>query len=324
MPGRKYDAGKLYRYGFNGKEIDRDLVQYDYGFRIYDPRLVRFKSVDPLAKSYPWYTPYQFAGNSPIKFIDLDGLEPSNNPETPGANEERAIAEVQAINISTKTSNIIQNLFSPGFNDDDLKGRISCSPKSDYISDTKGDPNNEFNMKVSTGVSLNVDESQAKRFNNYEAFVVMKMMDNLTTGEGYENYNFPVNGIMSSKFIGSDVLNDALSNYHRGIIKDGESYQAEFKGRELANDLFKTRSIFSSITGFVGSAQITINKTDANMVKITIFNITSLTSGDLSKEFLGSKSYWPKSYVRHPEIKTRYGNISQTFNLLLPAKTLGL
>jgi hypothetical protein len=32
-------------------------------------------SVDPLTKSYPWYTPYQFAGNKPIAAIDLDGLE---------------------------------------------------------------------------------------------------------------------------------------------------------------------------------------------------------------------------------------------------------
>jgi hypothetical protein len=32
-------------------------------------------SVDPLFESYPFYTPYQFAGNSPILFIDIDGLE---------------------------------------------------------------------------------------------------------------------------------------------------------------------------------------------------------------------------------------------------------
>lgn len=31
--------------------------------------------MDPLTSSYPWYTPYQFAGNKPIRFIDLDGLE---------------------------------------------------------------------------------------------------------------------------------------------------------------------------------------------------------------------------------------------------------
>ena len=77
MPRRSYSSGSQYRYGFNGKEKDNKdgVVQYDYGFRIYDPRLVRFKSVDPLSKEYPWYTPYQFAGNSPIQNIDLDGLE---------------------------------------------------------------------------------------------------------------------------------------------------------------------------------------------------------------------------------------------------------
>lgn len=48
---------------------------YDYGFRIYNPNLGRFLSVDPLAMSYAWYSPYHFAGNSPIDAIDLDGLE---------------------------------------------------------------------------------------------------------------------------------------------------------------------------------------------------------------------------------------------------------
>jgi hypothetical protein len=51
------------------------LTHYDYGFRIYNPAIGRFLSVDPLTKSYPWYTPYQFAGNKPIWAIDLDGLE---------------------------------------------------------------------------------------------------------------------------------------------------------------------------------------------------------------------------------------------------------
>ena len=78
QPGRTY-ADQDYRYGFNGKEMDNEVYGngniYDYGFRIYDPRLGRFLSVDPLSKSFPWYTPYQFAGNNSIWAIDLDGLE---------------------------------------------------------------------------------------------------------------------------------------------------------------------------------------------------------------------------------------------------------
>jgi RHS repeat-associated protein len=83
MPGRTYSAQNSYRYGFNGKENDNEVKgegnQQDYGMRIYDPRLGKFLSVDPIIKAYPWYSPYQFAGNKPIWKIDLDGAEEALN-----------------------------------------------------------------------------------------------------------------------------------------------------------------------------------------------------------------------------------------------------
>lgn len=71
----------FYRFGFNGKEQDPEFkgkhnVQ-DYGFRMNDTRYGRFFTVDPLYKEYPYYSPYHFAGNNPLKYIDLDGLEPA-------------------------------------------------------------------------------------------------------------------------------------------------------------------------------------------------------------------------------------------------------
>jgi|GEM_PF-2209546 len=48
---------------------------YDYGFRIYNSQIARFLSVDPLTNNFPWFTPYQFAGNTPIWATDVDGLE---------------------------------------------------------------------------------------------------------------------------------------------------------------------------------------------------------------------------------------------------------
>jgi len=78
--GRQYSlGGGSYRYGFNGKENDNEVKgegnQQDYGMRIYDPRVGRFLSVDPITKEYPDLTPYQFASNRPIDGIDRDGLE---------------------------------------------------------------------------------------------------------------------------------------------------------------------------------------------------------------------------------------------------------
>ena len=77
--GGAYGTAGRYRYGFNGKENDNEVKgvgnQQDYGMRIYDPRLGKFLSVDPLMPEYPFLTPYQFSSNSPIANIDIDGLE---------------------------------------------------------------------------------------------------------------------------------------------------------------------------------------------------------------------------------------------------------
>jgi RHS repeat-associated protein len=87
MPERSFNS-QNYRYGFNAKENDNEVKgignQQDYGMRIYDPRLGRFLSVDPLFKDFAFYTPYQFSGNKPIWKIDLDGLEEADPPKNDG------------------------------------------------------------------------------------------------------------------------------------------------------------------------------------------------------------------------------------------------
>ncbi|MBK8484764.1 MAG: hypothetical protein IPL31_10590 [Saprospiraceae bacterium] len=75
----KATSTSYYKYAFNGKEKDDETKgaynSYDYGYRMYDPRVCRFLSIDPITRKYPELTPYQFASNTPIQAIDLDGLE---------------------------------------------------------------------------------------------------------------------------------------------------------------------------------------------------------------------------------------------------------
>ena len=327
MPGRKYLAGSGYRYGFNGKEEDPEIEgQQDYGFRIYDKRLGRFKSVDPLTKKYPELTPYQFAGNMPIKFIDLDGLEPAENPTFVSKNEARAIATTTSIAIGAGLHALKENITSSGAwtsGNSEFKGTsVSNKGPINYITDTKGDPENKYNMKVSNSKIFHVDESQAKDFNNYEAFVVDRLINNFIFGMNSENYSFPTNGIISSKFLDSDIFNAALgqykSNVKAGMTGTVVNDQFNFKAPELARDLYRTGTPFS-ITGLTGSAKITMVQTDKG-VQVTIFNIMSLYSGDATKDL--SNSITPsKSFVRRPEGTTRYGNIGITANLFLPSSS---
>jgi len=52
-----------------------DGHSYDFGARMYDARVGRFLSTDPLSNQYPEYAPYLFATNSPITSIDIQGKE---------------------------------------------------------------------------------------------------------------------------------------------------------------------------------------------------------------------------------------------------------
>lgn len=70
-----------YRYGFNGMEKDDEIKNlegssYDFGARMYDPRIGRFLSRDPKASSYTFMSPYCFAANNPIYLIDENGEGP--------------------------------------------------------------------------------------------------------------------------------------------------------------------------------------------------------------------------------------------------------
>ncbi|MDQ1773065.1 RHS repeat-associated core domain-containing protein, partial [Labilibaculum euxinus] len=89
--GRTETETSQKRYKYVGKERDEETGLYYYGFRYYAAWLCRFVSVDPLQFDYPYYTPFQYAGNKPITYIDLDGLEeakPDEKDNPPQQSEE--------------------------------------------------------------------------------------------------------------------------------------------------------------------------------------------------------------------------------------------
>lgn len=68
-----------YRYAFQGQERDDEVKgegnSLNFEYRMHDPRLGRFLSIDPLSDDYPWNSTYAFSENRVIDGVDLEGLE---------------------------------------------------------------------------------------------------------------------------------------------------------------------------------------------------------------------------------------------------------
>ena len=61
---------------YNGKELQTDynLQWYDYGARYYDPQIARWTTPDPLSEANRKWSPYRFAYDNPMRFLDPDGM----------------------------------------------------------------------------------------------------------------------------------------------------------------------------------------------------------------------------------------------------------
>ena len=79
LSSRHWLSGDGYRFGFNGKETDDEWNgngnMVDFGARVYDSRLGRWLSPDPLEEKYSSMSTYSSMANCPTRIIDLDGRD---------------------------------------------------------------------------------------------------------------------------------------------------------------------------------------------------------------------------------------------------------
>jgi RHS repeat-associated protein len=62
-------------YLFNAKELDNETGLYYYGARYLDPTGAMWLSVDPMWEKYAGMSPYNYCMGNPVKLVDPDGRE---------------------------------------------------------------------------------------------------------------------------------------------------------------------------------------------------------------------------------------------------------
>ncbi len=122
-------ASKEQRFKYNGFEYMDDLGfnLFDYQARYYDPELGRFIQVDPLTEAMRRWTPYAYAFNNPVRFIDPDGMMATDPNDDNNMNDDINAGVSQGIRnrVSGFFSAIGDRINNPSLLLDDAKGTIN-------------------------------------------------------------------------------------------------------------------------------------------------------------------------------------------------------
>lgn len=249
---------KDYRYGFNGKEGDDEVKgddnQQDYGMRIYDPRVGRFLSVDPIGREYPWYTPYQFAGNMPVWAVDLDGLEPLKFDEV-DSYYTRTTTDDGITTFIEKASNKSFNFDHMGTNT--RLGFYLENENATLIRDLsvnfRDNISKNFNFDVAR-IQLNI---KILASNAEEANSLTERANQISSTEmGKEFRHIATQAYLTIRF-GEDVAKKLGDFYERYSKSDGDARSFDLvnnqRGRDLGNQLKDVMDLTSkeSISNFL-------------------------------------------------------------------------
>ncbi len=245
-------------FGFNGMEKDDEIKgsgnSYDYGARIYDSRVGRWLSRDPLEKKYPSLTPYNFVANSPIFLIDPDGKEifiyytgkdgRTNSMrytpmmEVPSDDEftARVINNLNQIYQTEQGEKIINDLVADYDHNVDIKSVYYEEGRNEvkYGKNVFTDKRSRAVGESSWSLSGDGDDKFRKLINEGKYEEAARMIDNATLTQiklplvSFEDEEFYYDGVY---FGDASSLGHELFHFWQASILGGETFVGLFVGK---------------------------------------------------------------------------------------------